>query len=407
MPSLINRGLMPSFLGTSLTTSLPNRTVMTTDYIKVGAEGIQNCHDASSDLLCVCPRETMDTCYKESALKYVIVSLSLLSFIGTIFHLLVLRRVTSLYGSSYLFVLKQITAAEIYAFVHVLTVSCPFHQLYLGKDKRIAAAIAAVNGHSGIMRLCALTVASLERYFSICQPLSTATATTWSRIRSIKLISAVLWILSLAVVTAKCFVFIKNLCLWPLFGPSTSSINASEGGFIIIAYFATLTIIMFYCQVKVLRTLKQSDDRVRRSNSSHKNQYARQAAYYIIAINVVHLVCLWPSLMAASLVSFGISVSEARWALKVLMTLPGILQVIIFGGMTKNYRLHALKIFNHSNKTEPPTLKGKLRGVSGRLQRYNFAVGQTNRQPVAVTDVSVFIVSYRQSANNNIEETSL
>lgn len=360
-------------------------------------------NSVNNTVLGVCGVETMDTCYQDYGWKYGLVALSSLSLIVTLFHLMVLQRVPPLYGSSYLFVLRQISVAEIYASVHLLNILCPFHQLYLGKDIRIAAMVATVNNHSSLMQYTVLTVACLERYLSVCRPLVMATAEVWTRKHLIKSISAFFWVTSLSLCLTKNFVFHKELCLLPLHGPSTPYIKTPTAGILIIGYIGIITITMICCHIKVALALRQRDARAR-SSQFKKSQYTKQSAQFVIAIHIVYYICVGPAVIFVTTMAFGRPVTAAKYIVKIFCVLYGLIHILIFERMTKAYRSIVLKFLKRSNKTAPPTLNGKLRDVSGRMQQHTVTIGQKNNRPVAMTDVSVFVVSYD---THNMKETTL
>ena len=64
------------------------------------------------NLLLMCSHDSMDRCYGDYAWKYLIFTLSIVSVVVNAFHLFVLKRLPAICGTSYLFVLQQITVAH-------------------------------------------------------------------------------------------------------------------------------------------------------------------------------------------------------------------------------------------------------------------------------------------------------
>ena len=290
-----------------------------------------------------CEGESMERCYRDYGWKYVLLTINVVSVAINIFHLIVLRRIPSLRGTAYLFILYQISVADMYSTIPVVKMLCSVHQLYLNKDLHIAALYASISDHCGLIKYNVLAVASFERYLSICCPFTDRTierlGITLDRKQIIKMTSAVLWLCGLGLVFLKNFLFKTDLCVYSLRGPDNT--NTARSGYLVLAFIAALTFLIAGLNLRVLIELRNLAKR----NQNQDSGSAKRATYYIIVISIAYYVCLLPSCVAFVLHSFGISLISVRWIIHIFYSFYGIFNVVIYGWIMKPYRQLVWGIF--------------------------------------------------------------
>ena len=281
----------------------------------------------------VCTVDTISRCYSDFALKAIIISISIISVAINIFHLIVIGKLSSIRGSTYLIMLQQISAADIYSTLTILNFLCPIAELYNGMDLRLAAIMATLQGHCGLSRLSVLAVASYERYLTICCPIEDEKVCGMKRHSQVKVMLTCLWIVPFFVPFIKNFIFREHLCLWALFGPGI--LGAPHSGIIVTIYVLFLILFIISCSIRVLVSLRKLQQQ---TTSDDANYVARKAAHYIIIINVAHFICLIPAYSSLIIMSFGVSVISTRWVVHFAYSLYGIFNVVIYGWLMQPYR---------------------------------------------------------------------
>ena len=328
---------------------------------------------SGDDILLMCSHDSMDRCYSDYAWKYLIFTLSIISVVVNAFHLFVLKRLPAIRGTSYLFVLQQITVADIYASVMNGQLLCFYHRLYVNKHIMIGVLFATLHEHCGFVRFNALAVASIERFLSLCHKKGgdMVCFSLWSRACRIKVTSAVLWFFALIYLFLRNYLFREKLCVWALYGPSTKGSAKSSAMF--FSYIAGATLIIVVCNFKVLRELKKIASQ--RQPSDRDNQ-AKRAVYYLMIINVAFYTCLIPLGVLVTLGPLGISITKARWVIHLFYTSYGIFNVVIYGFVMKPYRtlisalfLHGCKNVDRPHLPESRQVKVNCSNVS-KMSRY-------------------------------------
>ena len=356
--------------------------------------------NASEDfpVLEICDHDHIDRCHADLGWKYLIISISILSVAINIFHIVVTSKLSSLKGSAYLFILRQISITDIYSSVLAFSLICPVHELYLGKDIRLAAIFATIQGHAGQVRLAVLAAASYERFQSICTPLASASlyccGEPWGKLQKTKCFTTLLWVVSFIVPFIKNYFFKENLCLWALFGPAI--MGQPKSGLVVLLYLIVLTAIIVICNGKALRELRLVDNRNRGICDSLST---KRATKYIIIINVAYYLCLIPAYTLVILMSFGVIIIPARWAVHLLYSLYGIFNVVIYGWIMKPYREVAKQMFRFGKVTVSclsanKSAAGERSTASGRSTCKQSSDNKVELTTQGEAGSSAFIVAY-------------
>ena len=150
----------------------------------------------------LCSHDYLERCYSDYAWKYTLVIVNIISLVVNVIY----GRLPALRGTTYLFILQQISAADVYAIMSMGEIFCVHHKLNINKNIMIGVLFVTFHEHCGLMRFNILALASTERYISLCHPHGgdAVCFTLWSRARKIKLIAASLWIGGFV------FLFVKN-----------------------------------------------------------------------------------------------------------------------------------------------------------------------------------------------------
>ena len=308
----------------------------------------------STMLLSVCENHSMDQCNTELAWKYLVVTLNITSILVNTLHLVLLNRIAALRGTSYLFILKLISIADIYSTVNILACFCDFHRLFLGENIYYAALLAAIKNHGGLVRFDTLAVASIERYLSICYPLcgSLHCDRLVSRKNLVRLIAVSFWTFSLLVSFFTMFAFSDGLCLAPMFGPSNIRNTPSISQLVNMGYIIILTIIMLFSHIATLRQLKLIQRRGDHMQGAADDRLSTQAVYYILTINIMYYICLVPAVIIIILKPLGLTVDDLAWSIYALYSCYGSANVIVYGWRNSSYRTLAIALLVR-NKTSP------------------------------------------------------
>ena len=302
-----------------------------------------NATAASNPTLQLCDGAIIERCYTDFGWKYLILTINALSVVINLVHMILMSRLPSLHNTSYHFILQQISIANIYAVIPSVTFLCSVHKLYYGQDLRIAAIYAIIIEHCGMVKYNTLFIASLERYLSICHPLSGQQTNCMDKLldrkQKIKLFSIFFWIFGLGLAFVKNYVFRQHLCLLEFAGPTNRSSKAARNFVFVFMIIQTLFILAF--NVRVLIELRK----MQRRNHLCDHSFTRRASHYIIAISLAYYFCLFPTCVAFILKSFDVSLWSYRWPLQILYCVYGIFNVVIYGWVMKPYRLLVKKMF--------------------------------------------------------------
>lgn len=306
----------------------------------------------ADDIVRMCPHDSLERCYSAYEWKYFVVGLCLISLVVNIFHILVLRRLPSIRGTAYLFILQQISVADIYAMLSLFSMFCFYHQIYLGKNIIIGVLFATMHEHCGLVRYSVLSAASIERYLTLCHPLGGGPEffKQWSQPQQIKTFSVGSWIAALVFSFAKNYFLRGDICVWAFYGPG--NIGSLKASICLLAYTAVWTAIIFFCNVKVLIELKQV--RIRNKHQRIRDKLVRRGFLYIVIINIAFYVCLIPVTATIILSPFEKYVVNVRWFVHVLYMSYGIFNVVTYGWAMKPYRTLVCKILmcTQLSKTE-------------------------------------------------------
>lgn len=377
---------------------MDNSTFNFTDDINYSTQNTQ--------LLQICPGDSLDRCYTKYAWKFLVAALNFSSILVNVLHIALLHRVTALRGSTYLFILQLISIADIYATLNVLACFCSFHKLFLGEHVYYAAALAAIKNHAGLVRFDTLAVASLERYLSICYPLlgTSYCDRYWSRNSQIKWTAAFFWIASLAISFASTFVFDEELCMDPMFGPSTTSLALSVSRLLYTSYVLFLTLLMLFCHINTMRQL-QSMGRLRNRRYT-QDRTSTQAAYYILIINVMYYVCLIPAVLVIIIQSNTQAyIDTIGWVIYALYSCYGILNVVVYGWRTNSYRTVAQNIFSR-NRITPTDNQQNNRIAENRVANCNSTYENNRRAAPTFFSVQRHITTSPEKATSGSNRQS-
>ena len=336
--------------------------------------------DSTGMLLRMCGNSTLDQCYTTgTAPKYVILGLSILTVLVNVFHILLVRRVSELHGSTYLFILQLISVADIYSTANLLSLFCLLTKVLLGKNIYYASVVNLIKAHSGLIRFDTLAVASLERYLYICWPIfgTLRSDNICNRLTLVRIIAVSFWAMSFIVLLVQNFLLNHDVCLLPLYGPSTSS---GSTRLLSGSYVAALTILMLICHIKIIYRLHRSA-----TTGEDRNRNASRAASYIIIINVMYYVCLIPGMVTMILQPLGVDISHAKWVIYTLYCSYGILNVVVYGLRMKSYRLVVYKICLCCTKKAPQAMPGSISEEPGgnldlKMKEYVNKAAKTNEE---------------------------
>ena len=231
----------------------------------------------------------MERCYSDYAWKYTVVIVNIISLVVNVLHIFILGRLPALRGTTYLFILQQISAADVYAIMSMGEIFCVHHKLYINKNIMIGVLFVTFHEHCGLMRFNILALASTERYLSLCHPQGgdAVCFTLWSRARKIKLIAASLWIGGFVFLFVKNYLSKDELCVWAFYGPSTK--GSIKSCVIMLSYVMIISATIVVCNFKVMRELKKASLQEQLPTT---NNLAKQTMYFILIINIAFYICL-------------------------------------------------------------------------------------------------------------------
>ena len=307
-------------------------------------------------VLKMCGNSTLDQCYTTGIVpKNIVIGLNVLSVLVNVFHILLVRRVSELQGSTYLFVLQLISVADIYSATNLLSILCRLHKALLGRNIYYTSVVGLIKSHGGLIRFDTLAVASLERYLSICYPIFGTLR--WDRICNrltlVKIIASIFWTTSFILSLIENFVFNIDMCLLPFNGPSTSSTLTR---ILSTSYITVLTVVMLTCHISIIIRLRRTG--VTRED---KNKNSSRAASYIMIINSMYYLCLVPGVIIMILQPLGYAISShAKWVIYALYSCYGILNVVAYGLRMKSYRVVVCEIFSGWRKKAPQSKQNKI-----------------------------------------------
>ena len=339
----------------------------------ISGEGLDELDMQSTMILYVCDNHSMDSCNTKLAWKYLVVILNFTAILVNTLHLMLLNKLTSVRGTSYLFILKLISIADIYSTLNILSFFCAFNKLFLGEHIYYAALLAAIKNHCGLVRFDTLAVASIERYLSICYPLHGSLCCDWLTRRNhlVQLIAISFWISSLLVSFFTKFLFSNELCMAPMHGPTNIGNTPSISMLVNTGYTSILSLIMLFSHIATLRQLKHIRGRGERIQGAD-DRLSTQAVYYILTINIMYYICLVPAVIIMILKPLGLAVDDLAWSIYTLYSCYGSANVVLYGWRNSSYRALARGLLMR-NKTSP-----QMSQRNGRLTTSRPAANSTS-----------------------------
>lgn len=278
------------------------------------------------------------------------ITINALGVLINIVHLVALSKIPNIKGTAYLKILKIMSVADVFASTsNGMRKFCPLRHQFYHHSQMITAISSTLFDSPAVWRYYVLVIATIDRHTAICRPYMYNTSLV-TRYTTACMIAPLAFVIpSLAV---RDIIFFDSVCVHNIAGPS--SFLSGEGPSLVTSGILTIP---FLITMGLSSLIMHELFRMRQRSLSDQQRSITNAAKYILRLNVLFIICLFPAILWTFHSAYGQGhvANSLGWLAVETFAVYSIVNCVLYGWMSKNYQQTVAKMFRITSPNVYPS----------------------------------------------------